>query len=92
MYFRLKTETQYSTLESLQKELEDLHSEEQRLLQELNSLQHEETATLEAISEQEAEAQRLNEVEERYWKEYTRYRRELMLTDDEYRRLFIHRL
>lgn len=76
MYFRLKTETQYSTLESLQKELEDLHSEEQRLLQELNSLQHEETATLEAISEQEAEAQRLNEVEERYWKEYTRYRRD----------------
>lgn len=88
MRFRLETETQYSTLESLQKELEDLHSEEQRLLDELNSLQQEETATWEAISEQEAEAQRLNEVEERYWKEYTRYRRELMLTDDEYRRLF----
>lgn len=72
----------------MEKELDDLKNEEQRLLSELIALQSEEKDTLEAIQKHEKEYERLCKEERRYWKEYTKHRRELMLTDDEYKRYF----
>jgi beclin 1 len=60
-----------------------LRAEEQRLLQELAALQETELATKKAIEEQKAEHERLDGEEDRYLREYTRHRREQMLTDDE---------
>lgn len=63
-----------------------MKGEEQRLLGELEALKEEEEETLKAIENEEAEAQRLGREEDRYWKEYTRHRRDFMQTDDESRR------
>lgn len=63
-----------------------MRNEEERLFCELEAMQQEEAATLKAIAEQEAEAQRLAHEEERYWREYTRHRRDVIVTEDEYRR------
>jgi beclin 1 len=49
----------------------------------LAALQKAELATKKAIEEQKAEHERLDSEEERYWREYTRHRREQMLTEDE---------
>lgn len=55
-------------------------------MDELSALQEEEAATLQAIEEQNVEAQRLAKEEQRYWKEYTKHRRDLVLRDDDARR------
>lgn len=83
---RLESETSDVRLSDLEKELQDLKNEEQQLMNELSDLQQEEMATLEAIKEQEKEAERLALEEDKYWIEYTRHRRDYMFTDDEYRR------
>lgn len=82
----LQNESSEPSFNELEKELEDLKSEEQRLLGELEALKQEEEETLKAIKEEEAEAERLGKEEDRYWKEYTRHRRDFMQTDDESRR------
>lgn len=85
-YCRLQSESSEPSLSELEKELDDLKGEEQRLLGELEALKEEEEETLKAIENEEAEAQRLGREEDRYWKEYTRHRRDFMQTDDESRR------
>ncbi|KAF5281826.1 hypothetical protein FQA39_LY05040 [Lamprigera yunnana] len=82
---KLENDTQDFQLEVLENELQDLRNEEKRLLEELETMKEEEVATLKAIKDQEAISQRLSNDEERYWREYTRHRRDLMATDDEYR-------
>ncbi|KAF2881592.1 hypothetical protein ILUMI_24584 [Ignelater luminosus] len=82
---KLESDNQEPQLEALEKELEDLRNEEERLFVELETMQQEEAATSKAIAEQEAEAQRLAQEEERYWREYTRHRRDVIVTEDEYR-------
>lgn len=84
--YRLQSETNEPSLSELEKELGDLANEEQRLLNELAALRQEEEETLKAIQAEEVEAQRLACEEDRYWREYTRHRREFMQTDDESRR------
>lgn len=84
---KLESETQEPRLSELEKELEDLKHEEQRLIEELTALQEEERATLSAIEEQEKEAKRLNKEEEKYWQEYTKHRKDYMQTDDEFKSL-----
>jgi beclin 1 len=49
----------------------------------LSALQEAELAAKKAIGEQKAEHERLDGEEDRYLREYTRHRREQMLTDDE---------
>lgn len=83
---KLQNEHYDTRLPDLQRELDDLKSEEQRLIEELTALQEEEAATLKAIDEQHYEAQRLAKEELRYWKEYTKHRRDFMLTDDDAKR------
>ncbi|XP_014608383.1 beclin-1-like protein isoform X2 [Polistes fuscatus] len=74
-------------MENLTKELQDAKSEEERMISELEALRKEESATRNAIAEQEKERVRLQSEEERYWREYSRHKRDLMLSDDECRSL-----
>ncbi|XP_063231200.1 beclin-1-like protein isoform X2 [Bacillus rossius redtenbacheri] len=80
---RLEAEDKDENLDLLEKELQDLQSEEARLMRELASLKEQEVATENAIAEQEREKERLDSEEERYWREYTQHRWELTLTEDE---------
>lgn len=71
---------------NLTKELADVKAEEERMIQELEALRKEEAVTRNAIIEQELERERLQNEEQRYWKEYSRHRRDLILAEDECRR------
>lgn len=84
---KLQSESNEPSLSELEKELEDLKGEEHRLLDELEALKQEEEETLKLIEKNDVEAQRLAKEEDRYWKEYTRHRRDFMQTDDESRSL-----
>jgi len=63
-----------------------LKLEEESLQDELSQLQKKEQAAKEAVAKQEKEKERIAAEEERYWREYTRYRRDLLLAEDQYRR------
>ncbi|XP_055585125.1 beclin-1-like protein [Uranotaenia lowii] len=74
-------------VDQLEKELGDLNGEEERLLQELAELTREENAIKQAVKEQEEEKERLSNEEEKYWREYTKHRRDVITTEDEFRSL-----
>lgn len=74
-------------IELLEKELNDLEEEEQRLMTELEKIKREEDAVKATIKFQEEERKRLDDEEEKYRREYTKHRRDLMLTEDEHRGL-----
>ncbi|XP_034936313.1 beclin-1-like protein isoform X2 [Chelonus insularis] len=74
-------------MEILVKELADVKAEEERMIQELEALRKEEAATRNAIAEKESERERLQNEEERYWREYSKHRRDLILAEDECRSL-----
>lgn len=82
---KLESDTEDLHLGALEQELHSLHDEEKRLLDELERMKEEESAIVLAIEEQERISQRLTQDEERYWRQYTSHRRDLMATDDEYR-------
>uniref|UniRef100_A0A1I8NIJ5 Beclin-1-like protein n=2 Tax=Musca domestica TaxID=7370 RepID=A0A1I8NIJ5_MUSDO len=71
----------------LEKELAELKENEQALLNQLNDLKVEEQSLNDAIEKEEVEKQKLQEQEASYWREYTKHRRELMLTEDDKRSL-----
>ena len=73
-------------LENLTKELQDVKTEELRMIRELEALKREEAATRNAIEQQEMERERLQSEEERYWREYSRNRRDVFMAEDETRR------
>lgn len=75
------------SLESLEKELAEMKLEEESLRDELSQLQVKEKAAREAVAKQEKEKERIAAEEERYWREYTRHRRDLLLAEDQYRSL-----
>lgn len=85
--FRLELTDDVPNIDALEKELSDLSSEEERLLLELSSLSREKDAVKSAIKTQENDKERLEQEEEKYWREYTKHRRDLMTTEDEYRSL-----
>lgn len=60
--------------------------EEESLQVELSQLQKKEQSAKEAVAKQEKEKERIAAEEERYWREYTRHRRDLLLAEDQYRR------
>lgn len=72
---------------ALEKELKDLTVEEERLLVDLKGLKKEEETIKDTIKTQEEEKKRLAVEEEKYWREYTKHRRELITAEDEYRSL-----
>lgn len=73
-------------MENLMKELKDGKAEEERMINELEALRREEIATKNAIVLQEKERERLQQEEERYWREYSKHKRDLLLAEDECRR------
>lgn len=83
---QLQQGNEETEMEALEKELQDVKAEEERMIRELEALRKEEAATKNAIAEQERERERLQSEEERYWREFSRHRRDLILAEDECRR------
>lgn len=84
---RLEQTDDVPNLEKLERELDDLKSEEDRLIEELTTLRKESDSLKVAIKVQDAETDRLQSEEQKYWREYTKHRHDLMLVDDEKRSL-----
>jgi beclin len=57
--------------------------EEQQLIAELESLKKQEKEAAEAVEKQQGIRDRLEKEEAKYWKEYSKYRRDLMISEDE---------
>lgn len=74
-------------IDQLEKELQDLTTEEEKLLQELATMKKDEITIKNTIKAQEEEKGRLKNEEEKYWREYTKHRRDLIAAEDEYRSL-----
>ena len=64
-----------------------MQSEELRLTEELKSLQEEEEIVDRQINDAEKEKERIELDEERFWREYNKYSRDLFILEDDYRRL-----
>ncbi|XP_036323452.1 beclin-1-like protein [Rhagoletis pomonella] len=71
----------------LEKELGELQESESRMLSKLEKLKLEEESLNEEIKKEEEEKNKLQQQEAVYWREYTKHRRELMLTEDDKRSL-----
>ncbi|XP_059475298.1 beclin-1-like protein [Neocloeon triangulifer] len=84
---RLQEEQSNDSLEELEAELEKLTLEEQQLIQDLESLKKQESEAKAAVEKQQAARLQLEKEEEKYWREYTKHRRDLLLTEDETRSL-----
>lgn len=84
---KLEVSEDIPDLEGLEKELENLMTEEKRLFEELEGLNKDENSIKETIKAQEEEKKRLKGEDEKYWREYTKHRRELIAAEDEYRSL-----
>ncbi|CAG9860021.1 unnamed protein product [Phyllotreta striolata] len=86
-YKMLQSDKDEPKLSDLEKELNDLKAEEVRLLDELKALENEEEETQKSIEEQEQIAEKISEEENRYWKEYTRHKRDFLVLEEEGRSL-----
>lgn len=84
---KLESTDDIPNIDLLQKELSDLTAEENRLLVDLLNFKKEENAIKEAITNQEEERTRLKNEDEKYWREYTKHRRDLITAEDECRSL-----
>ncbi len=74
-------------VEMLRRELEQLEAEESGLQRDLERLKQDQ-ARAEADFKEQAEARdKLEKEELRYWKEYSKYKRELMAAEDDYKSL-----
>lgn len=83
----LELNEDFPDVEGLEKELENLMTEEKKLLSDLESLNKEENQIKDTIAVQEDEKKRLKNEDEKYWREYTKHRKELISAEDEYRSL-----
>ncbi|XP_023177920.2 beclin-1-like protein [Drosophila hydei] len=83
----LEQQQEIPNVDALDKELQQLKDSEQELLKELANLKAEEKILNDAIEQEELVKEKLHEQEESYWREYTKHRRELMLTEDDKRSL-----
>ncbi|KAL7025459.1 hypothetical protein ACKWTF_013478 [Chironomus riparius] len=84
---KLELNEEIPDVENLEKELDNLLLEETRLLTDLETLKKEEDTIKETIRVQDEEKKRLKLEDEKYWREYTKHRRELIAAEDEYRSL-----
>ncbi|CAG9772474.1 unnamed protein product [Ceutorhynchus assimilis] len=82
-YKVLQAEKDELKLTELEKELQDISDDEVRLLDELEALEKEELDCLEAIAENEENAKKISQEENRYWKEYVRHKRQWLMAEDE---------
>ncbi|ENN79449.1 hypothetical protein YQE_04093, partial [Dendroctonus ponderosae] len=86
-YYSVYAEETEPKLAELEKELADLSEEEGRLMEELQALRQEEEVTLKAIAEQEQRSKQITQEEERYFREYARFKRQWLIAEDEDRSL-----
>ncbi|BES90962.1 Beclin 1 [Nesidiocoris tenuis] len=84
---KLMNESVVESLEDLEKTLQELLEEEERLTQELGIMQVQEKAIQDEYTAQENIKERLEQEEERYWKDYSKFRNEFILIEDERRSL-----
>lgn len=60
-----------------------MQKEEKELIEELEQLQKEEIEILQRVEEEEQERERLDREENRYWREYSHHRYDLMLAEND---------
>lgn len=84
---KLENNDEFQDVDELVKEVENLKNEETKLLKELEVLMKDEENIKESIRIQEEEKKRLKNEDEKYWREYTKHRKELISAEDEYRSL-----
>lgn len=77
----------HTNISQLEKELAEIKLSEQKLLNELAAIKEEQAALNRALELEQEEKRNLQEQEASYWREYTKHRRELMLTEDDKRSL-----
>ncbi|XP_067628132.1 beclin-1-like protein [Eurosta solidaginis] len=80
---RLEQQQDRPNIPALERELIELQENEKRMLSELEKLKKEEKSLNEEIKREEEEKVKLQKQEAIYWREYTKHRRELMLTEDD---------
>lgn len=74
-------------VDALKKELEDLKLEEEKLKNDLDLLKKEEAQADADLVKQMETKDLLEKEEQKFWKEYSKYKRELLLAEDDYRSL-----
>ena len=79
-----------SDIDSLANQLAAVESEERQLLAELVKLTEEEQQIDNEIRQQEDHNLKLVAEEQRYWKEYTKHRYEVMILDEESKKLVLY--
>jgi beclin 1 len=70
---------------ALDDELEHLKAEEEALRQQLEVVEKERMKLTEQIEDEKKVSQTLDEEEEKYWKEYNEYKRQVLALEDEHR-------
>jgi len=84
----LNNETEESSsVTELEVELQKLMDEESKLMQELQDLKKEDGRVKSELAEQARRREELEKEEERYWREYSRHKQQLLNAEDEYRSL-----
>lgn len=71
--------------DALDEELKQLKEEQRALYQQLESIENEHSHVLEQLEKEKQESKRLDEEEERYYKEYNEYKRQLLDFEDSQR-------
>jgi len=71
----------------LEAELEKIQMEEASLQKELQDLEKEESEAEDKLKNQKAERAKLEREEHKYWKEYSRHKRQLLMAEDDFRSL-----
>merc|ERR1719495_2505910 len=76
-----------SSVAALEDELRQLMDEETQLMHELQELKNEDDRLKNGHAEQTSRREELEREEERYWREYSRHKQQLLIAEDEYRSL-----
>ncbi|CAB3360579.1 Hypothetical predicted protein [Cloeon dipterum] len=80
---RLLSEHYDESAEELEAELQQLQLEEQNLIQDLENLKSQELEAKLSVKQKQLAKEQLEKEEAKYWREYTKHRRELLITEDE---------
>ncbi len=85
---KLEDETEDdSKVAELQAELEKLKTEEKDIVQELDQLRKREEEANKELAIQKEERAKLEREEHKYWKEYSRHKRQLLIAEDDFKSL-----
>ena len=74
-------------MKELEAELKRLMTDESNLRDELDALKQEQSEAEEQLHAQKEERSKLEKEENKYWKEYSRHKRQLLIAEDDFRSL-----